>query len=437
MYFGFFLCFVIFVVYLHVIIFFFYLSFHTAYDSELLFEFYIINYKKPNFCDLYKDNFKIYQAVSEIIKDLPTNVRIFIVTHYCDLPKVIRYVQSNDTIPIDILDQLYPELHLDEELSLYEQEQERLCNEQEQERLRKKQEHKRLEFEKNKKKALISQLTDQDRNKIKTKQLIRPTQIAQTTQIAQITQTTTTTSITTSDVESINTSVKTAKKMDKKIQLDDFANQYNRFLLNLQVHDDPPESTYEQFGNFLHHKIVCHLEKELNLNLFEFFRVTVDNSDCFLASKNPDYSMCMKCCDTFLPLFVSEFKNNAEDQVLYSSPLPSPYLNFCKIYSTVVGTKATVCIRDEFRPLKDVKWVDAKFDLKKAEDAITYIYHIVSLIKQNYNKEQQVETILGQKKSYTIVCRDYVYKMCVFDSVDVASCNLLFIYTNKAKKKKN
>ena len=72
--------------------------------------------------------------------------------------------------------------------------------------------------------------------------------------------------------------------MDEEISLKDFANQYDRFQRNLQAFDNPPESTFEQFGNFLHYKIVCHLEKKLDLNLVEFFRVAIDTSECFLAT---------------------------------------------------------------------------------------------------------------------------------------------------------
>ena len=49
--------------------------------------------------------------------------------------------------------------------------------------------------------------------------------------------------------------------MDEEISLEDFANQYDRFQRHLQAFDHPPESTFEQFGNFLHYKIVCHLQK--------------------------------------------------------------------------------------------------------------------------------------------------------------------------------
>ena len=174
--------------------------------------------------------------------------------------------------------------------------------------------------------------------------------------------------------------------------------------------------------NFLHSKIVFYLTKELGINLFEHFRITVDdNSKGFFALKKPDYSICVKCGNTFLPLFVSEIKKKSsndkpKDQLIYSSPLPSPYLNFRKIYSTVVGPKANVYVDDYNNEL----YTQCEYDLDTLTGILGYIKYIAMYIKDNYNKSQEVKMIRTQKQSYTIICRDYVYKLCDFISEDDA-----------------
>ena len=142
------------------------------------------------------------------------------------------------------------------------------------------------------------------------------------------------------------------KEWSEQIPLGGLAKQYHRFQSNLQV-PIPAESTYEQYGNYLHSEIFCYLEQELDIDLVEFFRVAVkDNAKSFFMSKKPDYSICTRNERTeierrkdptnpciFLPLFVSKFKKgpheNSKNQLLYSSPLPTPYLNLFKIYSTL------------------------------------------------------------------------------------------------------
>ena len=64
---------------------------------------------------------------------------------------------------------------------------------------------------------------------------------------------------------------------------------------------------------------------------------------------------------------------------------------------------------------------DYEFNLATLKGTLDYIHHVAMYIKINFKKEQQVKTVQAQLNSYTIVCDDYVYKMCDFKTNDVAS----------------